>query len=120
MLNPRNLVAAYGLTRMQEENLVIMRRSWKPSTARFQNKNLIQSFPKNDGREGKSIPIQRLTLAQMKEKRDRGLCFKCDSKGGYDHRCGGPKLFLIEEMEDEEGRDPDSERDLIDLRDPTE
>ena len=30
--------------------------------------------------EGRPITLQRFTLAQMKEKRDKGLCFKCESK----------------------------------------
>ena len=51
--------------------------------------------------EGRPIPIHRLTPAQMKEKRDKGLCFKCDSKWGPGHRCGGPKIFLIEETEED-------------------
>ncbi|KAG5224268.1 5-methyltetrahydropteroyltriglutamate--homocysteine methyltransferase [Salix suchowensis] len=50
------------------------------------------------------IPIQRLIPAQMKEKRDKGLCFKCDHKWGPGQRCGGPKLFGIEETKGD--RDP--------------
>ena len=36
MLNPQNLVAAYGLARMQKENMIIMRKSWRPSVMGFQ------------------------------------------------------------------------------------
>jgi hypothetical protein len=35
MLNPHNLIAAYELAKMQEKNLTIMRRSWKPSSIGF-------------------------------------------------------------------------------------
>jgi len=35
MLNPHNLVAVYGLAKMQEENLTIMRKSWRPSAMGF-------------------------------------------------------------------------------------
>jgi hypothetical protein len=56
----------------------------------------------------------------MKEKRDKGLCFKCDSKWGPDHRCGGPKLFLIEELEEEMEDKNFVPEDLIDLGDPQE
>jgi len=39
MLNPQNLVSAYGLARMQEENLTIMRKSWRPGAMGFQGRN---------------------------------------------------------------------------------
>lgn len=56
----------------------------------------------------------------MKEKRDKGLCFKCDSKWGPGHRCGGPKIFLIEELEEEMKDKNFIPEDLIDLGDPQE
>jgi len=67
------------------------------------------------GAENKPVLIQRLTPAQMKEKRDKGLCFKCDNKWGPGHRCGGPRIFLIEEVEEEKNCVPE---DLIDLGEP--
>nr|XP_034919250.1 uncharacterized protein LOC118052388 [Populus alba] len=117
MLNPQNLVAAYGLARMQEENLTIMRKSWRPSTAGFQSRNPTPNQPRA---ENKPVMMQRLTPAQMKEKRDRGLCFKCDSKWGPGHRCGGPKIFLIEELEEEVEDKSFIPEDLIDLGDTQE
>ena len=117
MLNPQNLVAAYGLARMQEENLTIMRKSWRPSAIGFQGRNPTPTQPRA---ENKPVLVQRLTPAQMKEKRDKGLCFKCDSKWGPDHRCGGPKLFLIEELEEEMEDKNFVPEDLIDLGDPQE
>ena len=48
----------------------------------------------------------------MKEKIGKGLCFKCDSKWGPGYRCEGPKIFLIEELEEEKKNVPE---DLIDL-----
>jgi hypothetical protein len=115
MLNPQNLVAAYGLARMQEENLTIMRKSWRPSAMGFQGRNPTPTQPRA---ENKTIPVQRLTPAQMKEKRDKGLCFKCDSKWGPGHKCGGPKIFLIEELEEEMEDTNFVPEDLIDLGDP--
>jgi hypothetical protein len=53
----------------------------------------------------------------MKEKRDKGLCFKCDSMWGPGHRCGGPKIFLIEEFEEEMEDKNFVPEDLIDLGD---
>ena len=55
----------------------------------------------------------------MKEMRDKGLCFKCNNKWGLDHKCGGPNLFLIEEIDEGEVNDL-GVKDLIDLGDPQE
>ena len=119
MLNPQNLVTAYGLARMQEENLAIMRRAWRPSPMGLQGRGITQAHQRAEGPSERAIPLQRLSPAQMKEKRDKGLCFKCDGKWGPDHRCAGPKLFLIEEEEEEYIEEPGI-RDLIDLSEPQE
>jgi hypothetical protein len=42
------------------------------------------------------IPIQKITQAQMEERRRKGLCYSCDSKWSRGHICIVPKLFLIE------------------------
>jgi len=57
---PQNLVAAYGLARMQEENLKIMRKSWRPSAMGFQCRN---PTPTQLRAENKPVLIQRLTPA---------------------------------------------------------
>jgi hypothetical protein len=72
MLNLQNLVATYGLARMQKENLTIMRKSWRHNAIGFQGRNPTSTQPRA---ENKPVLIQRLTPAQMKEKRDKGLCF---------------------------------------------
>jgi hypothetical protein len=56
----------------------------------------------------------------MKEKSDKGLCFKCYSKWGPGHRCRGPNIFLIEELKDEMEEKNFVPEDLIDLWDPQE
>ena len=42
------------------------------------------------------LPLQRLTSAQMEERRKLGLCYNCDEKWQMGHRCKGAKLFLLE------------------------
>lgn len=42
------------------------------------------------------VPIQRLTLLQMKERRERGLCYDCDKKWGLGHKCMATRLFIME------------------------
>ena len=95
---------------------MIMRKAWKPNTTGFQGRSPTPSQPRSE----RPVTIQRLTPAQMKEKRDKGLCFKCDSKWGPGHKCGGPRMFLIEEIEETEGDNSIITEDLIDLSDLTE
>jgi hypothetical protein len=47
-----------------------MRRSWKPSFAGFQVRNITQAQPKAKNKF--VVPIYKLTPAQTKEKRDKG------------------------------------------------
>jgi hypothetical protein len=52
------------------------------------------------------VPVQKITQAQMEDRRRCGLCYSCDSKWTRGHVCTVPKLFLIEAMqkdEEEEG-----------------
>ena len=48
----------------------------------------------------------RLTPQQLEERREKGLCFNCDSNYSKGHKCGEKKLFNIdcegEEVEDQE------------------
>jgi hypothetical protein len=45
------------------------------------------------------VPVQKITQAQMDERRKKGLCYSCDSKWTRGHVCAAPKLFMIEEVE---------------------
>jgi hypothetical protein len=69
-------------------------RSYPPSQP-------ISNFQKwNVGTEERAIvPVQKLTQAQMDDRRMRGLCYLCDSKWTRGHVCAAPKLFLIAEIE---------------------
>uniref|UniRef100_A0A2N9GXS3 Reverse transcriptase domain-containing protein n=1 Tax=Fagus sylvatica TaxID=28930 RepID=A0A2N9GXS3_FAGSY len=49
-----------------------------------------------------SMPVQRLTPMQMSERRKKGLCYNCDERWSSDHKCKNRKLYLMEEVEDEE------------------
>lgn len=61
------------------------------------------------------LSIHKHTLTQIKEKRDKRLCFRCNGKWNPVHKFGGPKLFLIEKLEDKEEKSGSTTiRDLID------
>lgn len=48
-----------------------------------------------------SLPVQEISQSQIKDKREKGLCYYCDSKWVVGHKCKNPKLFLIEEIMEE-------------------
>ncbi len=57
-------------------------------------------MPSSNLSHGRSPMVKRLNPAELKERRDRGLCFNCDEKFSPGHRC--KKLFLIEGVYEEE------------------
>jgi hypothetical protein len=51
--------------------------------------------------------IKKLSPAELKERRDKGLCFNCDDKFSPGHKC--KKLFLIEGIYEEDNERPSEE-----------
>jgi hypothetical protein len=90
MLNPVTLAAAFGLAKLQEEYILSTRRSSRPTTTSYNfSKSLswtslgssstpavTSSMPLQ--RSTSVFPIQKLSLAQMKERQDKGLCYNCE------------------------------------------
>ena len=48
-----------------------------------------------------SLPIKKLSPAELKDRRDKGLCFTCDEKFSYGHKCKNRMLILCAQDEDE-------------------
>ena len=64
-------------------------------------------FPSNPYRENNApssnlLKPTRLMPQQMDERREKGLCFNCDSKYSKGQKCGEKKLFYIDYEENEE------------------
>ena len=76
---------------MQEEFQIPTRTGKGSILGSPKNNVVIKSKPK--------IPIKRITLAQIDERRKRGLCYNCDEKWGVGHKCKNAKLFLLEGIE---------------------
>jgi len=55
-----------------------------------------------------SLTIKQITLEEMKECRDKGICYNFDEKYGLGHRCIIHKLYFL---------NTDSLEDLIDEED---
>jgi hypothetical protein len=99
MLNPSNLTVAFGMEKMQEENVAAFRQSSRLGST------FPCPFPNSPTSDMKAlVPIQRLSALQMKERRARGLCNNCDEKWGPGHRCKSAHLFIME-CEDSEGEE---------------
>ena len=80
MLVPKSLNDAFGLAKIQEEFLISNRKSFKPVTD--VSKPSILGLPRLEGRNDSKVklPLQKLTNAQMEERRKQGLCYNCDEK----------------------------------------
>ncbi|KAF5465151.1 hypothetical protein F2P56_015182 [Juglans regia] len=110
MFNPNNLIFAYGLAKIQEENISLHKKYTprnfnhhhiEPASLKFQP---TQPNPTNQKNYGTSVvPVQKISPAEMKDRRTKGLCYHCDSKWHPSHRCQTPKLYLIEEVLDDVG-----------------
>ena len=55
----------------------------------------------------------RLTLEQLEEKREKGLCYSCDNKYTKGHKCVEKKLFYIDCEEEEENEQEYSKEEDI-------
>jgi hypothetical protein len=109
MFNPPTLLIAYGLAKMQEEHVLSARRFRSPNL-NFPNSS-VQKFGGGHSSQQHGvisqkpiIPVQKISQAQMEERRKKGLCYNCDSKWQFGHKCQTPKLFLIDSVEWEEGQ----------------
>uniref|UniRef100_A0A2N9GT95 Ty3 transposon capsid-like protein domain-containing protein n=1 Tax=Fagus sylvatica TaxID=28930 RepID=A0A2N9GT95_FAGSY len=114
MQGPRNLGEAYALAKIQEEYLTTVKRStrptYEPSRDSWVQSQAQQGAARVEIKSGDSkqfsarpsMQVQRLTPMQMSERRKKGLCYNCDERWSSDHRCKDRKLYLIEEVEDEE------------------
>jgi hypothetical protein len=53
---------------------------------------------------GEEQMLRRLTVTEMADRREKGLCFNCDEKFSRGHRC--QRLFYLEAIDDVEEEEP--------------
>ncbi|KAA8529666.1 hypothetical protein F0562_034234 [Nyssa sinensis] len=98
MMQPQSLLNAFSLAKMQEENVAALKRVIRLSPGPIKPPMALPAPVQKA-----MVPVQRLSPAQMKERRDKGLCYNCDDKWAPGHRCKSAKLFIMEcENSDEE------------------
>ncbi|KAL5731844.1 hypothetical protein ACHQM5_004534 [Ranunculus cassubicifolius] len=49
-----------------------------------------------------SIPIKKLSQQEMHQRREKGLCYTCDEKYSFDHKCKNKQLFCIISPDDDD------------------
>lgn len=116
MFSPKTLLAAYGLAKIQEEHVLNARKTyrtpnWNVSNSGFTKPAILSANLSGGGGAGvpkATVPIQKISQAQMEERRKKGLCYNCDSKWHIGHKCPNPRLFVIEGVEliEEENSEP--------------
>jgi len=95
---PLTLTSAIGLARVYEARNMAMKKHPLLETRRPP----VSTRPPTSQQP---LPIKRLTPEELKERQEKGLCFKCNEKYGPGHRC--KRLFMIEAYlrEEEDGEE---------------
>lgn len=98
--NPTSIEEAMRLARVEKEKISNLRKRFR-SAFQKPNNNVGGggSATKPTGpaaTQQSSTPIKRLSLQELREKRDKGLCLHCDEKYVAGHRCQHQKLFRLE------------------------
>jgi hypothetical protein len=106
MLSLVTLAAAFGLAKRQEEYILITSHPLRtpcpsyfyckklPWTASAESSSVLSSLLRLQ-HLSLGIAIQKLSLAQMTKRRDKGLCYNFDEKWNPAHKCKSLKLFLM-------------------------
>ena len=104
MLNPSSLTAAFGLAKIQEEYLLGCKRSYKgthdqarPSLFGVPKPSLLDAALIEN--KTTKIPVKKIIVAQMEERKKKELCYNCDDKWAPGHKCKQATLFLLEGVE---------------------
>jgi hypothetical protein len=130
MLAPQNLVAAFGLAKLQEEYLISGRKSFKPqNTTSFSLQSSWSPHTNSPGqlsgssssspRPNPAVTIQRISPAQIRERREKVLCYNCDERWHQAHVCKSPKPYLLHVHDFyEEGSDDTPAIEIVDPVEP--
>ncbi|CAA0810863.1 Unknown protein, partial [Striga hermonthica] len=114
---PESMHAAMEVARRREDHLVATRRGWAdaryPETRRTQPdaSDMVPSGqPPDNSRLTNSTrpPVKHLTLEEIKRRREKGLCFKCEERFTPGHQC--KQAFVIHVIDPNE-EEPEVEKD---------
>ncbi|KAF8402565.1 hypothetical protein HHK36_010651 [Tetracentron sinense] len=117
---PLTMFQAISLARLYEEKQVQVRKNSRFGLAKSgtsYNPPALSATPKTT-----TSNFKRLTVAEMKERREKGLCYNCDEKFTTNHRCKAQQFCIVGEgapfMELEQSNSEDDEDNNIDEQSP--
>ncbi|KAG5224656.1 Transposon Tf2-8 polyprotein [Salix suchowensis] len=90
---------AFGLAKMQEENVAALRRTARAGSMAIQPR--LAHGPGSQPERRAVVPIQKLSPGQMRERQEKGLCYNCDDKWGPGHKFKSARLFIMDKVEPE-------------------
>jgi hypothetical protein len=89
---PKSLENTFRVARnVESKNMAMATRRTNPNIYR-----------ENNAPSSKTPQPTRLTPQKLEERKEKGLCFNCDSKYSKGHKCGEKKLIYIDCEEEEE------------------
>jgi hypothetical protein len=107
MFKPQTLLTTYGLAKVQDEYVLTGRR-YRNASGNFATSQYANTMHRNEGFLNQNaaigtpkavVHVQKISQQQIDERRKKGLCYNCDAKWQYGHRCRNPKLFMLEALE---------------------
>lgn len=123
ILQPESLADAMGLAKLIEDKCNAARAAWGPPRLPFRALPAGNAGPQPQEvlrlpAPPPAIPIKKLTPAEMAARRERGLCFNCDSPFTRGYRCKPPQFLCLLAEDDVEFQGEDSDPDPIPLEVP--
>eukprot|EP00268_Persea_americana_P048348 TRINITY_DN5100_c0_g1_i4.p1 TRINITY_DN5100_c0_g1~~TRINITY_DN5100_c0_g1_i4.p1 ORF type:complete len:391 (-),score=65.99 TRINITY_DN5100_c0_g1_i4:1091-2182(-) len=111
-LRPPTLPEAFTLSQLQEEEVSVKLKMLRSEVGRPRF-----STHFNDAKPSVStvLEIKRLTPSEARERRAKGLCYKCDEQFVPGHRCKNQKFFWIEGLLDDAEDDDDHQPSTQDV-----
>jgi hypothetical protein len=98
---PKSLENAFKVAKnVESKNMAMATRRTNPNIYR-----------ENNAPSSKTPQPTRLTPQQLEERKEKNLCFNCDSKYSKGHKCGENKLFYIDCEEEEEEQEQEQEQE---------
>lgn len=55
-----------------------------------------------------TLPVHRFSAAELRDKREKGICYNCDQKWSSGHKCRSKFLLLLGTADDDDEAPPDS------------
>ncbi|XP_061359504.1 uncharacterized protein LOC133303598 [Gastrolobium bilobum] len=112
---PQDVHSAFSLAKIYEDNHtdastgLKTQRQWTPRSPFAQNTTAHQPPSSKTTLTTPTLPIKRLSPEEIQRKREQGLCYSCDEKYVFGHRCKGKATLLYFEGTEDDYTPPPQE-----------